>query len=459
MTSVLGGIAEWCSAATSFGPLVRERARDALVDTVGCILAGQGDPAPVGVARAFAPLPSGPCSIVGGGRTTPSVSALINGTAAHALDFDDNFHGATTHASAVLVPALLAIGEARGCSGARLLDAYVVGLEAQARIGVGVNPSHYTAGWHSTSTVGCIGTAAGVAWLMGLGAEGIARAMTVAVSMAAGVKGQFGTPLKPVHAGLAARNAVEAALLAAAGLGGRPDILEVEQGFLSLYGGAYPRGWHDTPADAPLAIEAFGLAAKRHPCCGATHRVVDMVLDLKREHGFAAHEVTSVEALVTRAHARNLAYDAPADEMQARFSMPYAVALALTQKRLTLADFTPAAVARPAIRALLPLTRVVTYDETLERAATGRLPHHVTLRLSDGRVLQAERLAARGTIADPFSEGDRLAKFVDCCAATALAPAASSLFTRLSAIDAEENLSLIGDVLRFDPEPAGLNAM
>ena len=141
------------------------------------------------------------------------------------------------------MPALLAVALARGASGRSLVDAYLVGLEAQAAVGRGVNPSHYTLGWHATSTVGCIGTAAGVAWLNGLDATGIARAMSLAVSMAAGVKGQFGTPAKPLHAGLAARNAVEAAALAACGMTGRIDILEAPQGFRELFGEPDATGW------------------------------------------------------------------------------------------------------------------------------------------------------------------------------------------------------------------------
>jgi len=413
--TVIESIADWCASAASFSPAAIERAEHAFSDTVGCIIAGRNDAATVAAAKAFEPRPGGNCTVVTGGQTAPAVAALINGVAAHALDFDDNFHGATTHASAVLVPALLATAQAFGRTGHELLEAYIIGLEAQTWVSSGVNPSHYTAGWHATSTVGCIGSAAGVARLMGLDRDRIAQAMSVAVSMSSGVKGQFGTSVKPLHAGLAARNAVEAAQLSAAGMTGRLDVLESRQGFLALYGGDYPTGWsQDRLRPNELAIERFGLAVKRHPCCGAAHRAIDSILDLKRDNGFRAQDVASINVTVAEAHARNLAYARPEDEMQARFSMQYTLALALSQESLSLSDFTKPAVLRADVRALLPLTELSVHDQTMERAATGRLPHHISVELKDGRRLDDVRQTARGELSLPFGPDERKTKFLDC---------------------------------------------
>jgi 2-methylcitrate dehydratase PrpD len=432
--TVIETIADWCANATSFSSTAIERAEHGFNDTIGCIIAGRKDPATLAAARAFETRAgSGNCTVVTGAHTDPSVAALINGVAAHALDFDDNFHGATTHASAVLVPALLATAQAFGRDGRQMVDAYIIGLEAQAWIGSGLNPSHYTAGWHATSTIGCIGTAAGVARLMGQDRGGIAQAMSIAVSMSAGIKGQFGTSVKPLHSGLAARNAIDAAQLSAAGMAGRLDVLESRQGFLALYGGDYPKGWSQDRHPDTLAIERFGLTAKRHPCCGATHRAIDAVLDLKRDNGFLAEDVASIDVTVTEAHARNLAYSRPDDEMQARFSMQYALALALSQDSLGLSDFTSTAVRRGDVRALLPLTELSIYDQTIERTATGRLPHRVTVALKDGRRLDEVRHAAKGEVSFPFSPDERKIKFLDCARFSDLpVAAAEELFARSS---------------------------
>lgn len=441
-------MAAWCASPHVFGVAARHSAEQAITDTMGCMLAGAADSATRSVRAAFAREigPNGAVGIVGGGRASASLAALVNGTAAHALDFDDNFHGATTHASAVLVPALLAVAESIGAGGKALVEAYLVGLEVQAAVGGGVNPSHYTAGWHSTSTVGCIGTAAATAWLMGADQSGIAAAMSIATSMASGVKGQFGTPVKPLHAGLAARNAVEAAQLSAAGLAGRTDILESSQGFLKLYGGPTPPGWSQLAIGPASIIETVGLATKRHPCCGSTHRAIDMVLDLKAEHGFRAEDVAGMEVVVAIAHARNLAFPSPRDEMEARFSMNYCLAVALLHDRLTLGDFTPAAVVRPDVRALLPLTRMTTYSEDYERVTPGRLPHELTLRLRDGTQLRASRVAAKGTLAFPLNEADRQNKFFDCAARAMSLPTAQQLFSRMSHLQSLGSVNLLQDL-------------
>ncbi|WP_298374063.1 MmgE/PrpD family protein [Azospirillum sp.] len=445
-------IAAWAAGAASFSPLAVARARAAVTDTIGCILAGRDDPATRAVAQAFATAGQQAggqgCAAVSGQRVGVGVAALVNGTAAHALDFDDNFHGATTHASAVLVPALLAAAQAHGRSGAEVIEAYIVGLEAQAWVGRGVNPSHYTAGWHSTSTVGCIGAAAAVARLLGLGQSSIAAAMTIAVSLCGGPKGQFGTPVKPFHAGLAARNAVEAALLASSGMSARADILEARDGFLGLCGGDYARGWPEPesgPGEGMLAIETIGLTAKRHPCCGATHRAIDAVLDLRRDHGFGAEDVAAIRVQVTQAHANNLSYARPANEMQARFSMPYALALALRQDALCLIDFTLPAVEREEVRALLPLTELTVYDPSEERAASGRLPHRVTVFLKNGDRLLDIRQSARGDASLPFSEAERWRKFADCTDFGGVFPGqAEALFAWLGAFSSHDREAIAG---------------
>ncbi|MGK9236451.1 MmgE/PrpD family protein [Inquilinus limosus] len=454
MASVIEAITEWSRSGVAFSDLARLRARHAVADTIGCMLAGADDPSVRAVRAAFAGsvADGARCNLVGGGLGPEGLSALVNGTAAHALDYDDNFRPAASHASAVLVPALLGVALARGATGRELVDAYLVGLEAQAAVGRGVNPSHYAAGWHATSTVGCIGTAAGVAWLRGLDAAGIARAMSLAVSMAAGVKGQFGTPAKPLHAGLAARNAVEAAALAEGGMTGRLDILEAPQGFRELFGGPDATGWDEVSIGSPHVIESDGLMPKRHPCCGSTHNAVDIVLDLRAWHGFAAAEVLAVETLVGIANQRNLAYPSPEDEMQARFSMPYCVALALLKDRLELSDFTPAAVGAPPVRALLSRITMTARSREEERTAGPRpLPHRVTIRLADGRILSAERAEAKGSIADPFDDADRRAKFADCCRGTLDPAEIERLHDRLDALDRQDGLTFLEQPLAMTP--------
>ena len=417
--TVAGTLARWAAeTAITESTVALTRARQGIWDTIGCVVAGAGDTGAARVRATVAPWGTGPATVIGARRKAPAPwAALANGMAAHVLDYDDNYHPASTHASAVLVPALLALGEEIGASGACFLDAYVIGSEVQAAVAQGVNRIHYDSGWHGTSTVGTIGTAAACARLLGLDAEAMTNAISLGASMASGTKVQFGSMAKPYHAGMAAQNAVLAAGLAANGVTGRGDALEGRLGFRALYAGPRSPGWKSVLPGLgnPLYIEKYGLAPKLYPCCGSAHRTLDGLLELRRRHGFGAADVAAVETLVGFTNNRNLMYPDPRNEMEARFSMHYCVAVALLFGRLSLADFTPRAVGRPRVRRLLPLTSMrgrPQKDENNDPAK--RKPVLVKVRLKDGQVLRTRVQYARGTVFRPFDDGDLEGKFRDC---------------------------------------------
>lgn len=436
--SVLETLAAWTTSREhKWSDVVLDRAMHAFGDTIACMVAGGADPVSIKVAQGIDAWGVGAATVVGTQRKAPAPwAAMVNGTAAHVLEIDDNFYPALTHASAVLVPALIALGEEIDASGMDLLDAYVVGLELHATLGRGVNRSHYFAGWHPTATVGCIGTAGACARLLKLDVAQTVAAMSIAVSMASGNKAQFGTEAKSFQCGMSASNAIVAARLAASGLQGNPEVLEDPQGFLSLYGGPAPRGWEEPlkKLGNPLALEEFGLAPKRHACCGSAHNAIDCVLDLKREHGFAPNEVESIDILVGASNKKNLRYDDPQDEFQARFSMHYNIALALLQGTVTLADFTPDAVQRKAVRDLFRLTHLKARAfEDEPKDPDDRPPHIVKITLKDGRTFETQRVYARGLIQDPYTDDERLAKIVACCQPWMPAGALASLVDQLAA--------------------------
>ncbi|MET3600418.1 MmgE/PrpD family protein [Martelella mangrovi] len=450
METILEQIAARAAGGVAVTTENRIAARNAIADTLACMVAGQGDMAVLAARSALLRAGhDGASTLVGGGSADPAQAAMINGIAAHALDFDDNFGPGMSHASAVLVPALLALGELLNVSGAVLIDTYLTGLEAQALVGSGVRPEHYAAGWHATSTVGAIGTAAGCAALLGLDHAGVVQAMSLAVSSAAGMKGQFGTPAKPFHAGMAARNAVEAALLARSGLYGRADILERAQGFGALMGGGAAAAWTMPEATTPHVIETDGLMPKIHPCCGSTHNSVDMIVALRGEHGFAADDVDGITLTVGRANFRNLAYPEPLTAMEGRFSMQYCVALALFEDELSLADFTDAAVMRPHLRALFSKITMDIMPPEQEQGST-RPPHQARVQLKDGRVLTASLAHARGTLMDPLSEDARRFKLRDCFAAAGL-PFDAAMQATLDDIDGLGSLKPLAKLVARKP--------
>jgi 2-methylcitrate dehydratase PrpD len=166
----------------------------------------------------------------------------------------------------------------------------------------------------------------------------------------------------------------------------------------------------------PLALEKWGLAVKLYPCCGSTHRIIDCVIELRNEHGFTADQVVAVETLIGYNNMKNLPFGQPKNEMEARFSMQYCVAVALLNGALMLSDFTQEGVDRPEVRALLPITTGSAHPLEADSAdPTKRLPHTARIRLKNGRVLERSTQWAKGTIHNPFNDADRTAKYMSCC--------------------------------------------
>jgi 2-methylcitrate dehydratase PrpD len=448
-------LAEWATnVSAEHTPAARLAAKHAIQDLVGCMVAGAGDEGAAMVRDAVLGWGNGEAVVAGRlGKAAAPYAALANGMSAHSLDFDDTFMEAVTHASASLVPALFALGDELGASGDAIVDAYIVGLEMHGALGLALNRSLYDQGWHATATLGVIGTAGACARLMGLDAAHFAHALNLSFSSSAGTKVQFGSMAKPLHAGLAAKNAIEAAKLAAAGVQGRVNALEGPMGLQELYGGPSTPGWDVAfeQLGSPLAIERQGLTVKRFPCCAATHRALDCVLNLQAEHGFNANDVASVDVQVRDGHVQNLRYTDPKSEFEARFSMQYCVAVALSSGTVSLSDFTPSAVLRPEVRQLYPIIEMRAHDlEGATNSEADPVPSIVTITLKDGRTLEAQQDTQRGDASNPLSDTERMAKFTDCC--TGFLPEAD-ITALQSAIAGMETLESIRDctrLLRFE---------
>ena len=349
------------------------------------------------------------------------------------------------HASAVLVPALLALGEERGADGAACADAFIVGIEVMARLGEALNMTHYFKGWHTTSTLGAPAAAAACARLLRHDAVRTTAALSLATSLASGAKRQFGTMAKPLHAGLAAKNGIVAATLAEAGITAAPDAYEGERGFVDLFAGVPHERLAAAVADfdAPPAVERHGLWQKVYPCCASAHRPLDALLDLHAEGGVGSEAVAEIDALLPEVAVQNLPYGAPADAMQARFSLPYLLASALMDGRLALDAFTGAALARPSVRAFLPRVRMRPDPDQPGAVNVDAAPQQATvrLRLAGGAERARTVRDPRGHPRRPLGRDGLHAKFVDC-AARALPPSAhDAAFEALDGLAAASSVS------------------
>jgi 2-methylcitrate dehydratase PrpD len=398
-------------------PAALDVVRRAALDTVGVILAGAAEPCARivrQVARAEGGLPL--CTVLGTAlRTSPTWAALANGVAGHAHDFDDTNFALLGHPSVPLLTALLACAEADMKTGADVALGYVIGFEVSAALGAAVNPEHYTRGWHATSSIGTLGCAAAAARVLGLDAEQTRHALGVALSLASGLKENFGSMTKPYHAGHAARNGVFAATLAREGFTASATALEGAQGYLAAFGGG-------SAAAVEAALDALGsrwhllhsgVAVKPYPSCALTHSTIDALLDLRARHHLTPAQVASIEVGVNAVVPAVLQHAVPATALERKFSMQFCSAAALVDGHVSIASFEDGPVRDDAVRRLMDRVTMVV-DDTLPHELAQQAWTRVTVRLADGSTLQPPPRGAQGHPDEPLPAERLLAKFLGC---------------------------------------------
>ncbi|MGO4692464.1 MmgE/PrpD family protein [Glaciibacter sp. 2TAF33] len=375
-----------------------------------------------------------------GGTASSSVAALVNGTAAHLLDFDDVSPSMPLHPSAVLMPALVAVAEARGTSSGRFIAAYNVGA-AVFRAVSELLPQHvhYARGWHTTSTVGRLATVAALVRLVGADVETARHALGIASSLAAGSRPNFGSMTKPLHAGAAARDGVMALELAEAGFTANPEELEAPSGFLERYGDPDAAPVGDAAETLAERLDYWGDAwvanwgLKRYPSCYGTHRGIDAILEL-RAAGPSVSPV-QIRATLHPRGTRPLRSAPPTTPTQAKFSLEYTLAAAYLRGPVTLADFTDEAFEDPSVQDLM---RSVVIGESPvppfgpATFSTGYTVVEITF--ADGTTRSSRVDVTHGQASDPLTDAELHAKFIDCCVAGGyLGQDAERVFTAITA--------------------------
>lgn len=423
--------ADWVAQAPATWPApALESAHRELIDTVAVMLPGALEPATRN-ALATVQLWCGEqarqaAHVIGHPQPLPPPwAALVNGTAGHALDYDDNFDPPKAHASTVLFPAILAQADVLHSSGQQVLDAYIVGLQIMGRIGQGVNPTHRDRGWHATATVGVFGAAAACARLLRLDATQTAHALSLASSMSSGFMSQFGTMTKPLHAGLAAMRGIMAATLAQQGMQAGMHTLDGQHGMNTLMVGpdreqlkagltgaehGQTLSFNLQPVGEPLLITRHGYRVKRFPNCGSAHRAMDLLLQIMQQHQLGGDDIVRIEVHAPAANLNNLFHHRPQTGLQAKFSMHYALACLLEHGRAGLADFTDAAVQRPEV--LRHCDKIQLFPRHTLESVT---PTELRVHCANGSCHHAETMMPKGSIQDPFPTSQYWQKFEECC--------------------------------------------
>lgn len=427
----------------------RKRAATAVFDTVGVMLAGAGEP-PARIVQALAKEEGGhACHILGTCEAaSASWAAAANGTAGHALDYDDMCFVSLAHPSAPLVAATLAVAEVQRAPGRALLDGYVVGFELEARLGEVMNPRHYQRGWHSTSTLGTIGAAAAASRILGLDAAAAQHALAIAASQASGVKENFGTMVKPLHAGLAARSGVISALLARHGMTASDRALDGPQGFLAAMD-SEQKTLDDAVQDLGIRWEILetGITVKLYPSCAATHPSIDALLDLTRREALTADQVETIEITVDSITPTVLIYERPTTGLQGKFSMPFCAAAAVVHGRVGVDTFNIEGIQDPQVIELMARV-TMRVNPALDGMAPPLTQADISVRLRDGRLLTHSARGARGYPERPAKDDELTAKFIACALRSIPRPKADQAVMMLRQIDTLPDIRALADLLQ-----------
>lgn len=411
-------------------------AKIGFIDCIGTMIAGRDEQAPQILKTVLKPA-AGKATLYFSGQTSPAPEAAwINGTAAHALDFDDV--AMRGHPSTVLVPAIIAESEDLDASGAAMLVAYVAGYETWAELVRRDKGFHHSKGWHPTGIFGVIAAAAACASLRGLDAEHAAQALSLGASQSAGLMANFGTMTKPFHAGRAAHAGIMAARLAGAGFTSSMDGLEHPQGFLNAVSpaGEVDRGEALPTLGKEFQIEKLGLSIKKYPTCYCTHRAIDGMLDLVASNKVRPDDVSEVTVTLSENYATILRNHTPQTGLAAKFSIEFAMSCAIVAHRVGLTELTDAFVQRGDVQSLIGRVSIETNKNYDQESSGASVQDQVSIRLASGETLNGEPVKhARGHAERPLSEAELFTKFENCLDVGKSRVPASVLFERLKGLE------------------------
>ena len=406
---------------------VAHLAKRSVLDGIGLALAGAASECG-GIARRYLEglgIAAGRGSTVIGSslRLPARFAAFANGLAIHADDYDDTqlavakdrVYGLLTHPTAPALPPVLALAERDRRSGADLMLAYQVGVEVECKIAEAILPRHYQQGFHSTATCGSIGAAAGAAKLLGLPREAVRRAISIGATQAGGLRENFGTMTKPFHAGRAAENGVVAAEIAALGFTASPNGLEADRGFFRAAGGGFSPEMIEGKLGAPWTFHFPGISIKPHPSGSLTHPGMAVMMELILKHDIRPERVKRVVVGTNHNMPNALIHHSPKNELQAKFSMEFCMAILLLERKGGLEQFTDEVVNRSDVQAMIRKVHFGVHPEA-EAAGYDKMTTIIEIELDDGTLLKGQADFGKGSPVNPMTDEELSEKFRQCAA-------------------------------------------
>lgn len=412
---------------TSYADLpaeVVELGKKSILDGIGLALSGSVAKSGEYIQAYLAGLgiKEGPATVIGTALKVPTrFAAFANGVGIHADDYDDTqlavakdrVYGLLTHPTAPALPAALAVAEAGGRSGTDMMLAYHLGVEVECKIAEAINPRHYQHGFHATATCGTYAAAAAAGKLKGLDAEQMVRAFGCAGSQSAGLRENFGTMMKPFHAGRSSESGVVAADFAALGWTTTDKILEAPRGFFQAAGGGFDANAIAGKLGQPWTFAFPGVSIKPHPSGSLTHPGMTKMLELIREHGIKAQDVERVDVGTNQNMPNALIHHRPKNELQAKFSMEFCMAILLLDGRGSLPEFTDETVEREDVKAMIERVNFHVHPEA-EAAGYDKMTTIIDIHMKDGRTISGRSDFGKGSPANPMTYDEAADKFRGC---------------------------------------------
>jgi 2-methylcitrate dehydratase PrpD len=366
----------------------------------------------------------GGASVIGtSSKLSPRFAAFANGIAIHVNDYDDTqlatakdrVYGLLVHPTVCALPAALSQIEGRTVSGRNLMLAYHLGVEVECKIAEAISPRHYEDGFHTTGTCGVFASAAVCANLRGFDVEQTVRTYGIAGSMGCGVRENFGTMMKPFHAGHSAESGVVAADLADLGWTATDQVLEAPNGFFHAYGGGYDPAAILNKLGRPWTFSSPGISIKPFPSGSLTHPGMTELLRLIHKEHITAAQIQSVDVGTNRNMPNTLIHHRPTNGLQAKFSMEFCLAILLIGGKAGLKEFTDAVVNRADVQEMIRRIHFAA-DPEAEKSGYDKMTTLIRVRLKDGRTISGRADFAKGSPADPMSYSEVADKFRDCAA-------------------------------------------
>lgn len=398
-------------------------AKRCIIDGTGVILSGSTEQASFILRKYLESLGGKPESAVLGAnlRVPVQAAALANGTSGHAQDFDDTqlshspdrISGLLTHPTTPVLAAIFPLGEALCINGEDFLAAFSLGFEVECKIAEAIHPIHYKKGYHTTGTIGAFGATAAAGKILRLSEEKMRYALGIVASMSAGIRANFGTMTKPLHAGRAAENGVLAAHLAQLGFNSDPYALENPWGFFKILGDGFDLEKISGKLGNPYTIIDPGISIKPYPSGVLSHPSMDAMLDLVKEHNLQPQDVAEINLYAGSNILNPLRYALPQNALEGKFSLPFCLASILLCRRAGIKEFSGEFVRSPEVQEMMNRIKTI-LDPEIEAKGFAKILSRVEVKLKDGRILKKDSGPYKGGPENPLSESELNEKFGTC---------------------------------------------